>query len=99
MGGLGAAAPEGLRALRALAPAAQVLFTRGPDGKRLLGAMQEVERLVYPGPVVDTVGAGDAWVGAWMASPLTRPGASPADQVLRGVCAGTSSPWAGAAGR
>jgi fructokinase len=118
----GAAAPEGLCALRALAPAAQVLFTRGPDGMRLLGAALEVDRLVYPGPVVDTVGAGDACVGAWMASLLTRPGASPADHVdwaagaaavscaragayagtreeVERVCAGTSSPRAGAAGR
>jgi fructokinase len=118
----GAAAPEGLRAIRALAPAAQVLFTRGPDGMRLLGAAQEVDRLIYPGPVVDTVGAGDACVGAWMASLLTRPGASPADHVawaaaaaavsctyagayaptreeVERICAGTSSPRAGAAGR
>ena len=42
---------------------------------------EEVDRLIYPGPVVDTVGAGDACVGAWMASLLTRPGASPADHV------------------
>ena len=39
---------------------------------RLLGAMQEVDRLVYPGPVVDTVGAIDARVGAWMAGAADR---------------------------
>src|SRR5438132_10641074 len=91
-------------------------------GKRLLGEAQEVDRLVYPGSGVDMVGARDACVGAWMASLLTRPGASPADHVswaaaaatvscahvgacaptreeVDSVCAGTSSPRAGAAGR
>ena len=114
--------PEGIRAMRAVAPAAQVLFTRGTDGMRLLGEAQEVDRLVYPGSGVDMVGARDACVGAWMASLLTRPGASPADHVswaaaaatvscahvgacaptreeVDSVCAGTSSPRAGAAGR
>ena len=92
----------------------------GERGMRLLGAAQEVDRLIYPGPVVDTVGAGDACVGSWMASLLTRPGTSPADHVawaaaavscshagayaptrdeVERVCAGTSSPLAGAAGR
>ena len=73
-----------------MAPAAQVLFTRGTDGMRLLGEAQEVDRLVYPGPVVDTVGAGDACVGAWMASLLTRP-ASPADHVAWAAAAATVS--------
>ena len=118
----GVAAPEGIRAMRAVAPAAQVLFTRGTDGMRLLGEAQEVDRLVYPGSGVDMVGARDACVGAWMASLLTRPGASPTDHVswaaaaatvscahvgacaptreeVDSVCAGTSSPRAGAASR
>lgn len=67
---------EGLRALRAEAPGAQILFTRGADGMRLLSpGGEEAEQPAYRVQVVDTVGAGDACVGAWMASLLARPDA------------------------
>jgi len=67
---------EGLRALRAEAPGAHVLFTRGASGMRLVSPGGEAaEQPAYRVQVVDTVGAGDACVGAWMASLLADPGA------------------------
>ncbi len=72
----GTPAEEGLRRLRAEAPAAEILFTRGARGMRLLAPDGEVaEQPAYEVRVVDTVGAGDACVGAWMASRLANPGA------------------------
>ena len=87
----GASAAEGLLALRALAPAAQILFTQGASGMRLLGPGHEVCRPIYPVPVVDTVGAGDACVGAWVASLLLRPGVSPAEHVAWAAAAAAVS--------
>ncbi|HYD43553.1 MAG TPA: carbohydrate kinase [Anaeromyxobacter sp.] len=67
---------EGLHALRLEAPRAHILFTRGAHGMRLLSPAGEVaEQPAYPVQVVDTVGAGDACVGAWMASLLAHPDA------------------------
>ncbi len=67
---------EGLRALRAAAPRAHVLFTRGAAGMRLVAPSGEAaEQPAYRVEVVDTVGAGDACVGAWMASVLAQPDA------------------------
>jgi fructokinase len=93
LGGLfpGASLPEGLRALRALGPGAQILFTEGAAGMRLLGPGLELERSIYPGPVVDTVGAGDACVGAWVASLLLRPEASPAEHLAWAAAAAAVS--------
>ncbi|HET6438554.1 MAG TPA: carbohydrate kinase [Anaeromyxobacter sp.] len=87
----GAAQPDGLRALRARAPRAQVLFTRGAEGMQLLADGQKIERPVYPVPVVDTVGAGDACIGAWMASLLLRPGGSLEEHVAWAAAAAAAS--------
>jgi fructokinase len=71
--GLGAEAA--LRELRAMAPRAQILVTLGADGMRLLDGATELYQPAFPVTVTDTVGAGDATMGGWMASLLLDPGA------------------------
>jgi len=71
----GLAADAALRELRAMAPRAQILFTQGADGLRLLGAGLERVQPAFPVTVADTVGAGDATMGGWMASLLLDPDA------------------------
>jgi len=66
-----------LAALRALAPRAQILFTMGAQGMRLLAPGKEYQQPAFPVKVADTVGAGDASMGGWVASMLTRPEAPP----------------------
>ena len=65
-----------LAQLRAWAPTAAVLVTRGAFGMRLLHGDDVFEQPAFPAAVVDTVGCGDASVGGWMASLLARPDAS-----------------------
>ncbi|SMC18412.1 fructokinase [Andreprevotia lacus DSM 23236] len=67
---------DALAMLRSWAPQASILFTRGAAGMSLLTPTATVERGVYAVEVKDTVGAGDASMGGWMASLLTRPGAA-----------------------
>ncbi|TJZ78997.1 carbohydrate kinase family protein [Chitiniphilus eburneus] len=71
-------AAQALATLRGWAPGAQILFTRGGDGMTLLTADGAYSRPVFPVTVADTVGAGDASMGGWMTSQLTRPDAPPA---------------------
>jgi fructokinase len=66
-----------LARLRAMAPRATVLFTRGAAGMRLVLSDREVPQPAFPVKVKDTVGAGDASTAAWMASLLTDPAAPP----------------------
>jgi fructokinase len=68
-----AAAAEALGALRALAPRAAILLTDGGAGMRLLAGGREVHQPAFPVEVADTVGAGDASMGGWIASVLTEP--------------------------
>ena len=68
--------PDALARVRAWNPAAVLLYTRGARGIRLLASDVDVERLPIPVRVVDTVGAGDATLGGWIASWLEDPGAS-----------------------
>ncbi|WP_322028276.1 carbohydrate kinase [Burkholderia sp. BCC1981] len=86
-----------LAQIRAWAPQAAVLVTRGAAGMELFAGD---ETLVQPGfkvTVADTVGCGDACVGSWMASLLTRPDA-PATEHLRfaAACAALVASHAGA---
>jgi fructokinase len=67
------AGADALGELRALAPRAAVLLTDGAAGMRLLAAGREVFQPAFPVAVADTVGAGDASMGGWMASVLTAP--------------------------
>ncbi|GLS03535.1 fructokinase [Chitiniphilus shinanonensis] len=71
-------AAQALATLRGWAPDAQILFTRGGDGMTLLTPQGDHSRPVFPVQVADTVGAGDASMGGWMTSLLTRPDATPA---------------------
>ncbi|HSC81466.1 MAG TPA: carbohydrate kinase [Chitinolyticbacter sp.] len=72
---------DALATLRGWAPAADILYTRGGDGIALLTPSGAVDRPVFQVAVADTVGAGDASMGGWMASVLTRPDATPADHL------------------
>ena len=67
---------DAIRELRALAPRAALLLTDGAAGMRLVADGREVFQPAFPVEVVDTVGAGDASMGAWMASVLSTPNAS-----------------------
>jgi fructokinase len=62
-----------LRELRALAPRAAILLTDGAAGMRLLADGRDVFHPPFPVDVVDTVGAGDASMGGWIASLLSAP--------------------------
>jgi fructokinase len=68
---------DGLRELRAMAPRAHVLHTQGAAGMQLLVEGRELFQPSFPVRVADTVGAGDASMGGWIASLLTRPEAPP----------------------
>jgi len=68
---------EALGRLRAWNPDAVLLYTRGARGMRLLTPDALVDRPAVPVRVVDTVGAGDACLGGWIASWLADPGAPP----------------------
>jgi fructokinase len=77
----GLTAEAGLARLRALAPRAQILQTLGAAGMRLLTPDRDVRQPAFPVQVVDTVGAGDACMAAWMAGVLTEPGAPPEEHL------------------
>ncbi|KAF0813823.1 Fructokinase [Andreprevotia sp. IGB-42] len=64
--------------LRAWSPAATILLTRGAAGMALISPTGTLQRGVFAVDLADTVGAGDASMGGWMASLLTRPAAAPA---------------------
>ncbi|SAL03623.1 ribokinase-like domain-containing protein [Caballeronia calidae] len=61
--------------LREWAPHAALLVTRGAEGMQLHTAREVVFQPAFAARVTDTVGCGDACVGAWMASMLIRPDA------------------------
>jgi fructokinase len=62
-----------LRELRALAPRAAILLTEGSAGMSLFAEGREVSQPAFSVRVADTVGAGDASMGGWMASLLSAP--------------------------
>ncbi|RQQ53551.1 carbohydrate kinase family protein [Burkholderia stagnalis] len=86
-----------LAQLRAWAPDAAVLVTRGASGMQLFHGGDTLFQPAFPTEVADTVGCGDASVGGWMASLLTRPDA-PAAEHLRyaAACASVACAHAGA---
>lgn len=55
------------------APQALVLYTRGAQGLVLHSPFGRVEQAAFAVPVIDTVGAGDACIGGFLASLLQRP--------------------------
>jgi fructokinase len=66
-----------VRELRAMAPRAEILLTLGAQGMVLLQGGRERRQPAFPVAVADTVGAGDATMGGWMASKLLEPEAPP----------------------
>lgn len=68
--------------VRSLAPRATVLYTRGGDGMTAhLADGGRIEQPAFAVAVVDTVGAGDACIGGFLASRLQRPDAGIAEHV------------------
>ncbi|WP_043649001.1 carbohydrate kinase family protein [Chitinilyticum litopenaei] len=66
-----------LAELRALAPLASILLTRGADGLMLLDASGLWEQPALPVRLADTVGCGDAVMGTWLAQRIANPQAHP----------------------
>lgn len=85
-----------LAQLRAWAPQAAVLVTRGAAGMELFHGERHVFQPAFRVEIVDTVGCGDACVGGWMTSLLLRPDA-PDQEHLRfaAACAALSGTRAG----
>ncbi|GAB3629371.1 sugar kinase [Pandoraea terrae] len=77
-----------LAQLRAWAPEASVLLTRGVDGMQLLTPHGEYFQPAYAVPVRDTVGCGDAAMGGWLARMLSGQASDPAGcLVFAAACA------------
>ena len=66
---------EAVGQLRAWSPRASILLTRGAAGLRLITPEREVVQPAIPVTVIDTVGSGDASMGGWIHSLVTRPAA------------------------
>lgn len=92
----GASEAQALGELRALNPAAEILFTRGEHGMVLHTGGNAYEQPAISVNVVDTVGAGDASMAGWLASGLL--GITAAQQRLRfsAACASVSCSHTGA---
>ncbi|WP_296252178.1 carbohydrate kinase family protein [Pseudomonas sp. UBA4194] len=87
---------QALNELRAMNPAAEVLFTRGEHGMVLHTQDRQYEQAAIAIEVVDTVGAGDASMAGWLASHML--GLEDPQQRLRfsAACASASCQHAGA---
>src|SRR3546814_4362894 len=62
---------QAVERVRALAPSATLLITRGKDGVQLIRGETMLEQPSFAVMVADTVGAGDACLGGFIASMLT----------------------------
>ena len=69
----GLAQRDALAALRALAPDAEILFTRGADGLSLIRGDEVLDAPARRVDVVDTVGCGDAAMAGWITGLLLHP--------------------------
>ncbi len=86
-----------LAQVRAWAPQAAILVTRGAAGMELFSGNETVVQPGFKVTVADTVGCGDACVGSWMASLLMNPEASAADHLrFAAACASLVASRAGA---
>ncbi|RQZ08032.1 carbohydrate kinase [Burkholderia sp. Bp9031] len=86
-----------LARIRAWAPQAAVLVTRGAAGMELFAGEETVVQPGFKVTVADTVGCGDACVGSWMASLLTHPEAAAAEHLrFAAACAALVASRAGA---
>lgn len=75
-------AEASLALVRQLSPEALILYTRGAAGMTLYTAESSLTQASFKVPVADTVGAGDASIGGFIASLLAAP-AAPYAQHLR----------------
>ncbi|WP_306392192.1 carbohydrate kinase family protein [Telluria beijingensis] len=80
-----------LARLRALNPAATILFTRGAQGAELHAGGQAWRAAAPAIVVADTIGAGDASIGALLFSMMQQPGADGADHLRHAVAAGAAA--------
>jgi fructokinase len=64
---------DALAALRALAPDAEILYTRGADGLTLIRADEVLDAPARRVDVVDTVGCGDASMPGWITGRRLHP--------------------------
>lgn len=69
----GHSADEALAALRALAPGAEILLTRGAEGLCLISAGRVLDAPACRVRVADTVGCGDASMAGWISGMLLYP--------------------------
>lgn len=67
--------------VRNLAPSATILYTRGAEGLSLFHGDQQLEQEAFRVSVADTVGAGDACIGGFLASQMLSPGAELAEHL------------------
>lgn len=74
----GADPAAALAHVRSIAPAAVVLYTRGAQGITLHAPSATIEQAAFKVDVADTVGAGDACIGGYLASLLRQPEREPA---------------------
>jgi len=79
----GFALRDALAALRALAPDAEILLTRGADGLSLIRGESVLEAPARRVSVVDTVGCGDASMAGWISGLLLHPEMSASCQLAR----------------
>ncbi|MCA8376858.1 carbohydrate kinase [Burkholderia multivorans] len=86
-----------LAQLRAWAPDAAALVTRGASGMQLFHRETVLFQPAFATQVADTVGCGDASIGGWLASQLTRPEATAAEHLrYAAACAAVVCAHAGA---
>ncbi|ODP33714.1 carbohydrate kinase [Pandoraea sp. ISTKB] len=79
---------DALADVRRLAPQADILLTDGERGMRLsLADGTTLVQPAYPVDVADTVGAGDAAIGGWLASRSRAPEAPVTDHLRRAAAA------------
>lgn len=95
----GLPAAAALAQLRALAPAAEILFTRGAAGMSLLRGASVLEQPACKVAVADTVGCGDAAMAGWISGLLLYPDSPAAAQLERiaavaGLAATQAGPYA-----
>lgn len=80
-----------LAALRAMNPAARMLYTHGEHGAQLFDGDNTWRASALPVRVVDTVGAGDASIGALLYSLMTWPGRDGGAHLRFAVAAGAAA--------
>jgi fructokinase len=79
----GLAVRDALAALRALAPGAEILLTRGADGLSLIRGDSVLDAPACRVDVADTVGCGDASMAGWISGLLLHPEMSAQCQLAR----------------